>query len=188
MPDLLLELFSEEIPARMQRQAAEDLKRLVTNALVERNLTLRGRAELRHPPAPDPSCGRPAVRSAQSARGAQGPPRRRSGRRHPGLPEERRPRAHRGREDRDRPEEGRILCRRDREAGPRNQGRDRGDHPCDRPLVSVAEIDALGRRRRRSPTRCAGSGRCAASSARLQSRTTPPRSSGSKSTGSQLAM
>jgi glycyl-tRNA synthetase beta chain len=42
MPDLLLELFSEEIPARMQRQAAEDLRRLVTNALVERNLAYEG--------------------------------------------------------------------------------------------------------------------------------------------------
>ncbi len=42
MPDLLLELFSEEIPARMQRQAGQDLKRLVTNALVERNLTYEG--------------------------------------------------------------------------------------------------------------------------------------------------
>jgi glycyl-tRNA synthetase beta chain len=42
MPDLLIELFSEEIPARMQRQAAEDLKRLVTNALVERNLIYEG--------------------------------------------------------------------------------------------------------------------------------------------------
>jgi glycyl-tRNA synthetase beta chain len=42
MPDLLLELFSEEIPARMQRQAAEDLKRLVTNALVERSLLYEG--------------------------------------------------------------------------------------------------------------------------------------------------
>ena len=42
MPDLLLELFSEEIPARMQRQAAEDLKRLVTHALVERNLLYEG--------------------------------------------------------------------------------------------------------------------------------------------------
>jgi glycyl-tRNA synthetase beta chain len=38
MPDLLLELFSEEIPARMQAQAAEDLKRLVTDALAERGL------------------------------------------------------------------------------------------------------------------------------------------------------
>jgi glycyl-tRNA synthetase beta chain len=42
MPDLLLELFSEEIPARMQRQAADDLRRLVTNALVDRNLTYEG--------------------------------------------------------------------------------------------------------------------------------------------------
>ena len=35
MPDLLLELLSEEIPARMQERAAADLKRLVTGALVE---------------------------------------------------------------------------------------------------------------------------------------------------------
>jgi glycyl-tRNA synthetase beta chain len=39
MPDLLIELFSEEIPARMQTRAAEDLKRLVTNGLVEAGLT-----------------------------------------------------------------------------------------------------------------------------------------------------
>jgi len=39
MPDLLLELFSEEIPARMQARAADDLKRLVTEALVEAGLT-----------------------------------------------------------------------------------------------------------------------------------------------------
>jgi glycyl-tRNA synthetase beta chain len=39
MPDLLLELLSEEIPARMQPKAAEDLKRLVTGGLVERGLT-----------------------------------------------------------------------------------------------------------------------------------------------------
>jgi len=33
MPELLLELFSEEIPARMQMRAADDLKRLVTEKL-----------------------------------------------------------------------------------------------------------------------------------------------------------
>jgi glycyl-tRNA synthetase beta chain len=38
MSDLLLELFSEEIPARMQAQAAADLKKLVTDALVARGL------------------------------------------------------------------------------------------------------------------------------------------------------
>src|SRR3954469_5208038 len=42
MPDLLLELFSEEIPARMQRRGAEDLKRLVTDALVEGGFLYEG--------------------------------------------------------------------------------------------------------------------------------------------------
>ncbi len=42
MPDLLLELRSEEIPARMQRKAAGDLKKLVTDALVEAGLTYEG--------------------------------------------------------------------------------------------------------------------------------------------------
>ncbi len=42
MPDLLLELFSEEIPARMQMQAAIDLKRLVTDALVAGGLVYEG--------------------------------------------------------------------------------------------------------------------------------------------------
>ena len=39
MPDLLIELFSEEIPARMQERAAQDLKKLVTDGLVEAGLT-----------------------------------------------------------------------------------------------------------------------------------------------------
>ena len=42
MPDLLLELRSEEIPARMQRKAADDLKKLVTDALVERGFLYEG--------------------------------------------------------------------------------------------------------------------------------------------------
>ena len=41
MPDLLIELFSEEIPARMQPRAREDLTRLVTGGLVEAGLTYR---------------------------------------------------------------------------------------------------------------------------------------------------
>jgi glycyl-tRNA synthetase beta chain len=39
MPDLLLELRSEEIPARMQRKAAGDLRKMVTDGLVEAGLT-----------------------------------------------------------------------------------------------------------------------------------------------------
>jgi glycyl-tRNA synthetase beta chain len=42
MPDLLLEFFSEEIPARMQARAAEDLKKLVTDKLVAAGLTYEG--------------------------------------------------------------------------------------------------------------------------------------------------
>ncbi len=42
MPELLLELFSEEIPARMQRRAADDLRRLVTGGLVDAGLTYEG--------------------------------------------------------------------------------------------------------------------------------------------------
>jgi glycyl-tRNA synthetase beta chain len=42
MPDLLLEFFSEEIPARMQARAAEDLKKLVTDKLVGAGLTYEG--------------------------------------------------------------------------------------------------------------------------------------------------
>ena len=39
MADLLIELFSEEIPARMQARARDDLKSMVTNGLVEAGLT-----------------------------------------------------------------------------------------------------------------------------------------------------
>jgi glycyl-tRNA synthetase beta chain len=42
MPDLLIELFSEEIPARMQARAAEDLKKLVTDKLVNAGLVYEG--------------------------------------------------------------------------------------------------------------------------------------------------
>ena len=42
MPDLLIELLSEEIPARMQPRARADLRRLVTDGLVEAGLTYAG--------------------------------------------------------------------------------------------------------------------------------------------------
>ena len=45
MPDLLLELFSEEIPARMQRKAAGDLKKIVTNKLVDCGLVYEAARE-----------------------------------------------------------------------------------------------------------------------------------------------
>ena len=42
MPELLLELFSEEIPARMQGKAADDLRRMVTDKLVAEGLVYEG--------------------------------------------------------------------------------------------------------------------------------------------------
>jgi len=42
MPELLLELFSEEIPARMQARAAEDLRKAVTDRLVGAGLVYEG--------------------------------------------------------------------------------------------------------------------------------------------------
>lgn len=42
MPQLLLELFSEEIPARMQAQAARDLERLVVGGLTDRGFLNEG--------------------------------------------------------------------------------------------------------------------------------------------------
>lgn len=49
MPDLLIELFSEEIPARMQRRAGEDLQKLITNGLVEAGLTYASAAAFSTP-------------------------------------------------------------------------------------------------------------------------------------------
>ena len=42
MPDLLLELFSEEIPARMQTGAARDLERLMVGAMTDRGYLFEG--------------------------------------------------------------------------------------------------------------------------------------------------
>ena len=49
MPDLLIELFSEEIPARMQAKAAEDLRARVTDGLVEAGLTYASAAAFSTP-------------------------------------------------------------------------------------------------------------------------------------------
>ena len=49
MPNVLIELFSEEIPARMQRRAAEDLKKIVTNGMVDAGLTYAGAAAFSTP-------------------------------------------------------------------------------------------------------------------------------------------
>ena len=49
MADLLIELFSEEIPARMQGRAAADLKKRMTDGLVDAGLTYAGAAAFSTP-------------------------------------------------------------------------------------------------------------------------------------------
>ncbi|MEL6641175.1 MAG: glycine--tRNA ligase subunit beta, partial [Pseudomonadota bacterium] len=49
MADLLIELFSEEIPARMQKKASADLQKMVTDGLVEAGLTYAGAAAFATP-------------------------------------------------------------------------------------------------------------------------------------------
>ncbi len=144
MPDLLLELFSEEIPARMQAKAAEDLRRMVTDKLVAEGLVYEGAKAFATPrrlaltvhgiPArqPDlkterrgPKIGAPdaAVQGFLKATGLDV--------------------ARRG-QDPARPE-GRLLHRADREARPRRDRRARGNPARDHPHLPLAEIDALGR-------------------------------------------
>ena len=70
MPDLLLELFSEEIPARMQARAAEDLRKLVTDRLVAASLPYEGAKAFATPRrlARCSRCkGRKAARSSSSS-------------------------------------------------------------------------------------------------------------------------
>src|SRR3954466_5291527 len=49
MPDLLFEIFSEEIPARMQAKAADDLRRMVTDKLVAEGLVYDGAKDFATP-------------------------------------------------------------------------------------------------------------------------------------------
>src|SRR5215469_12208580 len=93
MPDLLLELFSEEIPARMQARAAEDLKTIVTGKLVDAGLVYEGARAFAKP--------RRLAREGDR-----------------GLSQERGPRLDQGRDDPEGPEEGRFLSRADRETRP----------------------------------------------------------------------
>jgi glycyl-tRNA synthetase beta chain len=144
MADLLIELFSEEIPARMQGKAAEDLKRLVTGGMVDRGLTYAHAAAFATPrrlvlaaeglPAMTPALGRGAQGAA--GRCAAGGDRR--------LPAG--DGAGAGTVAGARGEEGAGLFRGDAAAGAAGGGGGgRGAGGGD-PRLSLAEVDALGQR------------------------------------------
>ena len=150
-----------------------------------RRLRLRGRQGLRDAAAAGAARRRPAGARAGRARGAQGAARRRARERRsrassraPGLPRSTRRRSRRD------PKKGEFYVAVIEQPGPPDAG---GHRPrsCRRSSrLPVAEIDALGRRPRQSPGRCAGCARCTRSSAPSGRRPRSPRSCASRSTAS----
>ena len=148
MSELLLELFSEEIPARMQGRAAEDLRRLVVEACSHRASGRRG-ARLRDATPAGARRGRRAGRISRAC------PKRRKGPR-VGAPEQavagiskaaglEVSEAGRDRQGR---EEGRLLRRPPRQAGPPRRRDHRRNGPGRARQVPLAEVHALGQRHR----------------------------------------
>ena len=165
MPDLLLELFSEEIPARMQAQAAADLKTLVTDALVERGLTYEGAQSFATPRRLALHVAGLPARQPDTREERKGP--------RVGAPEG----AIQGflksaglasidqATITERPKKGEFYT-----AVIARPGRDTIEVLAERPArhrqeLSLAEVDALGQGLGRARRRCAGCGRCSRSSA-----------------------
>ena len=143
MPELLLELFSEEIPARLQTRAAEDLRRLMVDGLKARGLEV-GEAKSFATPRrlalviEDVPKKSPAVSEERKGPRTSAPEQAVQGfLKGAGLE------SHQGRRDRQGREEGRLLRRAHRQAGAR-RARDhrRGAARSDRRL-SLAEDHAL---------------------------------------------
>ncbi len=144
MPDLLLEFFSEEIPARMQAKAADDLRKLVTDALVEAGLVYEGAKAFVTPRRLTLSVHGVPVKSAGPEGRAQRPQSRRAGAGH------RRVRQGGGaqvdlRRQGAAGQEGRFLRRGDGEGRAAGHRRDRGHRAEGGEGLPVAEVDALGR-------------------------------------------
>ena len=123
MPDLLLELFSEEIPARMQPRAAEDLQQARHRQAGRRRPRLRGRQGVRDAAAAGADGAGRAGAPARREGGEQGPARRRARRRDRRASSRRRGSTSIERGQGAARQEGRLLRRGDREAGPRRRSR-----------------------------------------------------------------
>ena len=123
MPDLLLEFLSEEIPARMQARAAEDLRKMVTDRLVEAGLVYEGAKAFVTPRRLTLSVHGVPARQPDIKEETKGPRVGAPARRHRRLSEGRRPELDRRGQGAAR-QEGRLLRRDDREAGPAGDRRD----------------------------------------------------------------
>ena len=78
MPDLLLELFTEEIPARMQANAAKDFERLMVGALSDRGLMFEGVKSFAGPRRLTLAIDGLPAKQPDVTRGKEGPARRRA--------------------------------------------------------------------------------------------------------------
>ena len=160
MSELLLELFSEEIPARLQTRAADDLRRLMVDGLKAQG-SRGGRSARLCDAAPLGARGRGrAEEVAGRVGGAQGPARRRARAGGAGLPQGRWPRRRSptrksSRTRRRATTTSRASTSRDGRGRDRQRGAARDD-----PEFPVAEDDALQRQARQRRRSCAGSARC----------------------------
>ncbi len=144
MPDLLLELRSEEIPARMQRKAAGDLKKMLTDGLVEAGLTYEAAREYWTPRRLTLDIRGLTARSKDIREEIKGPSTTAPEQavqgflRKAGLVFDRRGACP------FRPEEGRLLRRPYLEAGQGGRRDHRRPGAGHHPRLPLAEIDALG--------------------------------------------
>ena len=164
MPDLLLELFCEEIPARMQRRAAEDLQKLVTDALVDAGLVYEGAKAFATPRRLALTVHGVPARSPDQREERKGP--------RVGAPDKAIEGFLRGAGlDIDRAgdgaagQEGRCLCRRDREARPPGARGHRRIHARHHARPSPGRSRCAGAEARPMPAASPGCGRCIPSSA-----------------------
>ena len=116
MAELLLELFSEEIPARMQARAAEDLRRLVTEGLKAQGLAAGEAKAFATPRRLTLVVEGVPAKSPDLSRGAQGPARRRARAGDRRVRQVGGAQVDRGSDSRQGREEGRLLRRKSREA------------------------------------------------------------------------
>ena len=145
MPDLLLEFFSEEIPARMQARAAEDLKKLVTDRLVDAGLTYEGATAFATPRRLALAVAGIPVRQPDVKEERKGPRVDANEKAIAGfLKAAGLASVEQAKIEKD-PKKGDFYVARDREGRTARDRRDRRDRAGRGEVVSLAEVDALGR-------------------------------------------